>query len=81
MIEGVCQKCQAHYYGWALRFPRNQSCPKCGTALDIFENGKLIAQGYSPFTAEKYTINLPPSIPTPSGKTKSRKKKDNNQQS
>jgi hypothetical protein len=43
-----------------LRFPRNQSCPKCGVALDIYEEGKRISRGYSPFTADKYVIDLPP---------------------
>jgi len=58
MLEGKCKKCGARYYGWALQFPRNQSCPKCGVALDIYEDGQLISKGYSPFTAEKHSINV-----------------------
>ncbi len=59
MIEGKCPKCSQHYWGWALKNPRNQSCGKCGTGLIIFENGKKILEGYSPFTAEEYKINAP----------------------
>lgn len=62
MIEGRCPKCGACYVGWALRFPRNQSCSNCGAALIIYENGKRVAEGYSPFTAEKYFLNLPGNV-------------------
>jgi len=41
----------------------------CGGAIEIFEDGKRISEGYSPFTAEKYYINLPPNVPTPSDET------------
>ena len=56
MLEGKCPKCGYRCYGWGLRFPRNQSCPKCGSALAIYEDGKLVAKGYSPFTADKYSL-------------------------
>ncbi len=74
MLEGRCPKCSYKCYGWSLRFPRNQSCPKCGAALDIYEEGKHVSKGYSPFTAEEHTVNLPtsssPTIKTEkSGKT------------
>jgi len=59
MLEGRCPKCGYRCYGWVLRFPRNQSCPKCGAALEIYEEGKRVSQGYSPFTADKYVIDLP----------------------
>ena len=68
MLEGKCPKCGAKYYGWALRHPRHQTC-HCGAALEITEDGRTF-KGYSPFTAEKYSINLPPNVPTPSDKTK-----------
>ena len=55
----MCPKCGCCYVGWALRFPRNQTCSNCGAALEIFEDGKRISMGYSPFNAEKYSINLP----------------------
>ena len=41
----------------------------CGAALELFEDGKRISEGYSPFTAEKHSVNLPPNVPTPSDKT------------
>jgi hypothetical protein len=58
MIEGRCPKCGKRYYGWVLLQPRHQSCLKCGVGLLITEDGKKTIQGYSPFTAEKYKINL-----------------------
>jgi DNA-directed RNA polymerase subunit RPC12/RpoP len=56
VIEGKCPKCGKQYFGWALQNPRNQSCPKCGTGLLIFEDSKLPVQGYSPFTAKEYKL-------------------------
>ena len=59
MLEGRCPKCGRCYVGWALRFPRNQMCSNCGAALEIYQDGKRISEGYSPFTAEEYSVNLP----------------------
>jgi len=70
MLEGRCPKCGCCYVGWALRFPRNQSCSTCGAALEIYKNGKKISEGYSPFTAEEYSAKPPPNVPTPSDITK-----------
>ncbi len=70
MLEGRCPKCGNCVVGEALRFPRNQSCPTCGAAFEIFENGKRLSEGYSPFTAKKYSINRPPNVPTTSDKSK-----------
>jgi hypothetical protein len=42
--------------GHALRFPRYQACPKCGTSLVIIEDGKYVGTGFSPFTAKKIKI-------------------------
>ena len=61
MIEGRCPKCGYCYVGWALKFPRNQMCSNCGAALEIYLDGKRIAEGYSPFTAGRHTVNLPKS--------------------
>jgi len=47
-------------------------CSNCGTALEIFEDGKSIGKGYSPFTAEKYHIHTESSVPTANDKDKSR---------
>jgi len=70
MLEGICPKCGARYYGWALRFTRNQSCSSCGAALEIIEEGHDIFQGYSPFTAKEYSINLPANAPPSLDKVK-----------
>ena len=72
MLEGRCLKCGYCRAGWALRVPRNQSCPVCGAALEIYEGGKKVSQGYSPFTAEKYYISQPPDVPTSTDKTEDR---------
>ena len=69
MFEGKCPKCGAKYVGWALRWPRHQSCARCGMALEITEDGQKFT-GYSPFTAEEYTITPPPSS-TPADKKES----------
>ena len=70
MLEGRCRKCGNCVVGEALRFPRNQSCSICGAALEIYEDGKKVSEGYSPFTAENYSINQPPNVPIASDKTK-----------
>ena len=64
MLEGRCPKCGNCVIGWALHFPRNQSCSRCGAAFEIYKDGRKVSKGYSPFTAEKYTINKPSNIPT-----------------
>ena len=61
MIEGRCPRCGCCYFGWALRSPRNQMCSNCGAALEIYQDGKRISEGYSPFTAEEHSVNLPSS--------------------
>ena len=57
--EGVCSKCGIKRKGYALRIPRYQTCPKCGTGLEIMEDGKHIGSGFSPFTADQ-DITKPP---------------------
>ena len=63
MLEGKCPKCEYHRVGWALRFPRHQTCPRCGIGLEITEGGRSVSTGYSPFTAERHSINLPTNVP------------------
>ena len=72
MIEAKCPKCGAYYCGWALLNPQHQMCSKCGTALDVYQNGLIIFKGYSPFTAEKYTISPPDNAPPSKQKKKDR---------
>jgi hypothetical protein len=43
-------------------------CVLCNVGLEIFEDGKRISEGYSPFNAEKYSIDQPSNVPTPSDK-------------
>jgi ssDNA-binding Zn-finger/Zn-ribbon topoisomerase 1 len=64
MLEGKCPKCSYHCSGWALQFPQNQTCPRCGVGLVITEGGRKISTGYSPFTAEKYVIDAPSNATT-----------------
>ena len=63
MLEGCCPKCGTRRVGWALRFARYQSCPRCGAGLEITENGQPIGQGYSPFTADEYVIKPHDKVP------------------
>jgi len=65
MLSAKCHNCGASYYGWALRFPRHQTCSRCGTGLEIIEDGRRIADGYSPFEAEEHSIGEPgkPAVP------------------
>ena len=70
MLEGKSLKCGYHCIGWALQVPRNQSCPKCGVGLEITEGGHSVFTGYSPFTAEKYSIDLPSNVPPAPDKEK-----------
>jgi hypothetical protein len=58
--------------GWSLRFPRNQACSNCGAALEIFEDGKRIATGYSPFSADKYSVKAPDTTPSTEKTTENR---------
>jgi len=76
MLEGKCPKCGTCYFGWALRNPRHQSCPRCGVGLDITENGVQLPKGYSPFTAEKHYVNPPTKSPPAISKEENRSPTD-----
>ena len=69
---GLCPKCGTKRMGQALRFPRYQTCPKCGAGLEIIEGGKRIGSGFSPFTAEE--INIKPKIDTLKTKEQAKEK-------
>jgi len=60
---GFCPKCGVKRMGYALRFPRYQTCSKCGTALEITENGKHFGSGFSPFTADEINIKSKDEVP------------------
>jgi uncharacterized OB-fold protein len=68
MPEGKCPKCGAHYYGWALTLPRQQTCDKCGTALEIIEDGRKPDKGHPPLSAQTYIIKPPPTSTSPQDK-------------
>ena len=70
VLKGKCPECGAIYYGWALRFPRNQMCENCGVGLEISDSaGGDPFTGYSPFTAEEYKIRLSHDLPSPESRT------------
>jgi uncharacterized OB-fold protein len=56
VMKGICPKCGAIYYGWALNNPKEQLCGHCGSGLEIFRQGESIGISYSPFTASEYKI-------------------------
>jgi hypothetical protein len=35
MLQGICPRCGAQFYGWALKSPEYQDCNRCGAWLDI----------------------------------------------
>ena len=63
MLEGRCPKCGCCYAGWALRFPRNQSCSMCCAVLEISEDGHLqsLLTSYCRRVFYKSTPSVPPS--------------------
>ena len=50
--------------------------PKCGTALEIYEEGRLISKGHSPFKSEKYVIDLPPDAQPPKSRVRKGKEQE-----
>jgi len=44
-MEGKCPKCKTSYFGYALRNPRHQRCDRCGTPLEITEQGAKLHTG------------------------------------
>jgi len=72
MLEGKCPKCGYKYVGWALRYPRHQTCTICGKGLDIFEYGHKIITGCSPLDEDEQEVIQGDQIPT------SEKSKKNN---
>lgn len=46
-LEGICPKCGAHYFGWALNKPSDRKCEKCGAALDVYKDGIHISSTQS----------------------------------
>ena len=60
MLTGICPYCEYQCFGWALLNPQHQSCPKCGTALEIKTADGLVSDSCSAFPDDKYLfLNLP----------------------
>jgi len=59
MLRGKCPNCGLYRFGWALRNPLHQVCPKCGVVLEITEGGGRLSTGDLPFASERDSINLP----------------------
>ncbi len=58
MIEGICPQCKVHYHGNALNTKNNQLCLKCGSTLEIRNNGVLVSTALSPFKYKEYQVNM-----------------------
>ncbi len=56
MLEGICPECGLHYHGPALRYQRNQICLKCGTTLEVRNNGALIRAACLELKAREYRV-------------------------
>ena len=76
MLEGKCPKCGTRRFGWALLNPRHQTCPKCGSGLEIRNGDRIISKGYSPFTANKYLLDKPSDVSHPKDEEKESHVKD-----
>ncbi len=76
MLEGRCAKCGTYRYGWALRYPRYQTCPSCGAGLKITEDGAEAFEGFSPFTAQRIDVKPLPDAPVSPPKKKREKEKE-----
>jgi PHP family Zn ribbon phosphoesterase len=40
-MEGICNKCQRHYFGWSLVNADRQKCGQCGGPLEIVRDGVI----------------------------------------
>ena len=76
MLEGKCLKCGTQQIGWALLNLRHQTCPKCGSGFQISDGGRVIYEGYSPFTADEYLLDEPSDVGHPKDEEKESHVKD-----
>ncbi|HEY77979.1 MAG TPA: hypothetical protein G4O09_02585 [Dehalococcoidia bacterium] len=44
MLAGTCLNCKSKYWGWALSEERNQTCPECGSLIEVVGYGKTDTQ-------------------------------------
>jgi hypothetical protein len=59
MLEGVCPQCKVHYHGKALIQERNQVCLKCGSSLEVSNNGIPVRPAYYHVQTEEYRVSEP----------------------
>jgi len=57
MLEGICPQCKVHYHGQALITKSNQLCLKCGSTLEIRNNGVLVRTALSSLRCREYRLN------------------------
>ena len=48
MLTGTCLNCKSKYWGWALSEERNQTCPQCGSLIEVVGYGKTDTQNSLP---------------------------------
>jgi len=66
MLEGRCPECGYHCYGWASTEPEHQTCPKCGTRLEIYqENSEAKEPDSRGFKGEEGIMNKESESPIP----------------
>ena len=58
MLEGTCQKCGFHCYGWSLQEEKYQCCPNCHDRLKIKNSIDLIGQCSADSDASKYLSDI-----------------------
>ena len=39
MLRAICVRCGTLYFGWALKHPPKQDCPRCGAPLAMLNTG------------------------------------------
>jgi len=57
MLEGICHECGLHYHGLALKSPGNQLCIKCGSSLEVRNDGQILWTAFPPFRTRKYRVS------------------------
>jgi Zn finger protein HypA/HybF involved in hydrogenase expression len=62
MLIARCQSCGILYYGYALRYMPELSCPSCGSPLVIISSGNEVADresGVNPKSSPESTSGIP----------------------
>jgi ribosomal protein S27AE len=56
-LKGTCPNCGLHYHGRALSTRHNQLCVRCGSSLEMTEDGMLVRYGFPPFNEGEYPLD------------------------